>query len=261
MDSNLTEQVRQYILAERVAKTLGSVVHRSKCDVAVKEITDDQIGQFDREVKALQRLHHPNIVRLLDAFANNDGRQFIVTEWLTPLDDYLDTPECNYYSVAQLILGGVEFMHSNEWVHHDIKLDNTMFCAASQQPKLIDFGFSHQILGSGKCRCNNGSPSYASPELLSKNYPIDSRATDVWSCGVLVFQIFAGCLPFPIVTTLADHIENIERLDYRRDMLTGEEIRKALDRMLVRDPARRWPLVNVLALPLWETSADIKTNI
>jgi 5'-AMP-activated protein kinase catalytic alpha subunit len=266
MDSNPIEQVRQYVLSQRVATTSSSVVHRAKCDVAVKEITNNVVGQFDREVKALQRLQHPNIVRLLDAFTNHDGRQFIVTEWLTPLD----TETCDRYTVAQQILLGVDFMHSNDWVHHDIKLDNTMYCASTRQAKLIDFGFSHRILYSGKCRCNFGTPSYASLELLSLQDPIESRAADVWSCGVLLFQIFAGCLPFPVVYSLADHVDNLRTMEYRRDLLAGEEIRSALDRMLVRDPERRWPLIDVLALPLWSTratsieeltSADIKSHI
>jgi serine/threonine protein kinase len=85
-------------------------------------------------------------------------------------------------------------VHSEGFVHRDIKPENLLI-NSDNQLKLSDFGLCN-LIRDGKCLMTScGSPNYASPEIVNGD-PYDGPATDIWSCGVILFASVTGTLPF-----------------------------------------------------------------
>jgi serine/threonine protein kinase len=100
---------------------------------------------------------------------------------------------------AQLILG-VHQLHSMAVVHRDLKLENLLL-DGERNIKISDFGFANRLSVKDPCgpsmmKTSCGSPCYAAPELVLSDDGYDGRAADVWSCGVILFAMLAGYLPF-----------------------------------------------------------------
>lgn len=101
---------------------------------------------------------------------------------------------------AQLILG-VHELHSMGIVHRDLKLENLLLDSA-RNIKISDFGFANRSATAAisddnlLMRTSCGSPCYAAPELVLADERYDGRAADIWSCGIILFAMLAGYLPF-----------------------------------------------------------------
>lgn len=105
-------------------------------------------------------------------------------------------------------MSGVEAMHAQDIAHRDIKMENILVEARSGKVKVIDFGFS---CGSKeKLRIFCGTPSYMSPEIVSKKEYFGGPA-DIWACGVLLFTLICGTFPFKSITTEKELFRKINR--------------------------------------------------
>jgi serine/threonine-protein kinase len=179
--------------------------------VAIKIIkrgmdTDEIVARFRRERQTLATLDHPNIARLLDGGTTPEGLPYFVMEFVEgqPLDDY-----CAAHSLAtddrlrlfRIVCGAVQYAHRNLVVHRDLKPDNILV-TQDGAPKLLDFGIA-KLLGA---EAEPGAPAqtrpadrlltldYASPEQL-RGEPV-STAADVFSLGVMLYELLAGQHPF-----------------------------------------------------------------
>ena len=177
--------------------------------VAIKLIKNSSIPEGSeaetklfREINSLRVLTHPNIVRLEEVIIN-DTHIGIVLEYASGGEFYKYIQEkkrlkenegCRLF--AQLI-SGVQYMHSKGMAHRDLKLENLLL-DRFENLIITDFGFVNEF-HPGKhelMRTSCGSPCYAAPELVVSSRPYNAKKADLWSCGIILFAILAGYLPW-----------------------------------------------------------------
>jgi predicted ATPase len=159
----------------------------------------DLLERFKREGEALSQLNHPNIVKMLTAFEENN-QHYIVMEYVSggSLANFLakqPRPPINYIvKVALEVADALSRAHHLKIIHRDIKPDNVLL-AEDGTPRLTDFGIAHleesKITQTGIVM---GTVPYVCPEVLNNQTP-DTR-TDIWAFGVMLFEMLAGKRPF-----------------------------------------------------------------
>jgi serine/threonine-protein kinase len=161
---------------------------------------DDARERFFREAETAGRLQHQNIVTIFDA-GEDQGLAYIAMEFLKGQDltnfckagQLLPVP--TVLSIAARVAEALSYAHQQHVVHRDIKPANIMLDLASDTVKVTDFGIA-RITDSSKTRTGLvlGTPSFMSPEQLAGK-KVDGR-TDLYSLGVMLFQLLTGVLPF-----------------------------------------------------------------
>ena len=159
--------------------------------------------RFQREVRAVAKLNHPNIVQVYD-FGNEGDLSYIVMEYIKgrELKDLFDNKEAidlkTAFKLMLQLLAALDFAHEAGIVHRDVKPANMMIDAAGNA-KLADFGVARvedPDAAGEKTRVGAviGTPSYMSPEQMQGS-PVDRRS-DVWAAGVVFYQLLTGQKPF-----------------------------------------------------------------
>ncbi|HET6181340.1 MAG TPA: protein kinase [Candidatus Sulfotelmatobacter sp.] len=180
--------------------------------VAIKMLTaaaedPDLLIRFYREAKYTGRLHHQNIVTVYE-LGHQDGVPYLVMEFLegVSLETMISTgrvmPVAEKLAIILQVCSGLTYAHKNGLVHRDIKPANIMILGDGTA-KIVDFGIA--LLGGSRLTRTGhvvGSLNYMSPEQLSGNVEVDAR-TDVYSTGVVLFQLLTGVLPFDGGSTAA----------------------------------------------------------
>lgn len=209
--------------------------------------------------RAWQTLKHPNIVRLYDVI-ETDKYIGIILEYASggELFDHIlahrylrEKDACKLFS--QLI-SGVWYIHQKKIVHRDLKLENLLL-DRHRNVIITDFGFANRFehRSDDLMQTSCGSPCYAAPELVISDGLYVGSAVDIWSCGVILYAMLAGYLPFDDDPANPDG-DNINLL-YKYIVNTplsfpdyiSEEARDLLSIMLVPDPARRADLPTIMA--------------
>ena len=171
--------------------------------------SDVWVGRFESERQILADLQHPGIARLLDGGATEDGRPYLVMEYVEglPIDRFCQLHDLKTEERLGLILrvaSAVSFAHRNLVIHRDLKPQNVLV-TKDGEPKLLDFGIAKLLrsdLGVDSAPVavpQTTGPAamtfeYASPEQLLRK-PV-STATDVYSLGVVLYELLAGTRPF-----------------------------------------------------------------
>lgn len=162
------------------------------------KITD----QIKREIATLKLLKHPNVVRLHEVLASKN-KIYMVLEYVTggELFDRIASKgkltEAQGRKLFQQLIDGVSYCHSKGVFHRDLKLENILLDAKGNI-KISDFGLSalpQHFRDDGLLHTTCGSPNYVAPEVLA-NRGYDGATSDVWSCGVILYVILTGYLPF-----------------------------------------------------------------
>ncbi|KAL5222700.1 hypothetical protein ABZP36_027413 [Zizania latifolia] len=172
--------------------------------------------QIKREISIMKLVRHPNVVRLHEVLASRK-KIFIILEFITggELFDKIirhgRLNEADARKYFQQLIDGVDFCHSKGVYHRDLKPENLLLDSQGNL-KISDFGLSAwPAQGGALLRTTCGTPNYVAPEVLShKGY--DGALADTWSCGVILYVLLAGYLPFDEVdlTTLYGKIESAE---------------------------------------------------
>lgn len=231
---------------------------------------DDVKSRFFREAETAGRLTHPNIVTVYDVGEEHD-LAYISMEYLDGHDLIRYTrpdkllPVKTVIQLITLAAEALNYAHKQKVVHRDIKPANVMLIPAASTIKLTDFGIA-RITDSNKTKTGMvlGTPSYMSPEQLI-GQRIDGRS-DLFSLGVMLFQLLCGQLPFKgdsmaaLMFSIANerHPEIIGlRKGLKRDT---PEISAIIDKVLEKTPQDRYQTGEELAKDLRNCLKNIKKN-
>lgn len=167
--------------------------------------TESILERFRNERQILASLDHPNIGRLLDGGTTDEGIPYLVMELVegAPIDDYCDQRKLNITARLQLfrqVCGAVQYAHQRLVIHRDLKPSNILVTPEGS-PKLLDFGIAKLLDASGSTEVTllrPMTPEYASPEQI-RGESI-TTATDVYSLGVVLYQMLTGHAPYHVDT-------------------------------------------------------------
>jgi serine/threonine protein kinase len=160
------------------------------------------LERFRHERQVLASLDHPNIARLFDGGTTEDGIPYLVMELIEgiPIDEYCDNNKLTVTERLRLFLqvcSAVQYAHQRLVIHRDIKPGNILV-THDGTPKLLDFGIAKILDADSSSKTtliNPMTPEYASPEQV-RGEPI-TTATDVYSLGVVLYQLLTGRSPYP----------------------------------------------------------------
>ena len=151
------------------------------------------------EIEIISRLDHKNIIHV-EKILEDSKNYYIIMEYCEKgeLFDYIVNKERLNPAEASLffyqLINGVEYIHQQGFAHRDLKPENLLL-TKEKILKIIDFGLCHDFDGENYLTTKCGSPSYAAPEIL-KGYPYDGFKTDIWCCGIILYAMLCGYLPF-----------------------------------------------------------------
>ena len=180
--------------------------------------TEDIVRRFELERKVLSGLNHPNIARLIDGGTTEDGRPYFALEYVEgmPIDKYCDQQRLSTkqrIEIFRKVCSAVQYAHQNLIVHRDIKPGNVIVTTEGE-PKLLDFGIAKllnpslfeviEVTGPGMRLM---TPEYASPEQV-RGDPI-TTSSDVYSLGVMLYELLTGRRPYKFKTRLQHEIVRI----------------------------------------------------
>ncbi|KAL9224374.1 hypothetical protein vseg_000411 [Gypsophila vaccaria] len=177
-------------------------------NVAIKILDKEKVfkhkmfGQIKREISTMKLIRHPNVLRLYEVMASKT-KIYIVLEFITGGELFdevaskgrLKEDEARKY--FQQLINAVDYCHSRGVFHRDLKPENLLLDAKGVL-KVSDFGLSalkKQVREDGLLHTTCGTPNYVAPEVIN-NKGYDGAKADLWSCGVILFVLMAGCLPF-----------------------------------------------------------------
>ncbi|KAK1430721.1 hypothetical protein QVD17_13670 [Tagetes erecta] len=257
----MEEQQRQILLGGKYEKgkligtgTFAKVYHGRELStgesVAIKVINKDQIKdqgmveQIQREISATRLLRHPNIVELREVLATR-SKIYYVMEYVPGGELFAKVAgggrlkEDVARKYFQQLISAIDFCHSRGVSHRDIKPENLLL-NSNDDLKITDFGFSalpEQKRYDGLLHTQCGTPAYVAPEVLRKK-GYDGEKADIWSCGVVLYVLLAGFLPFHD-ENLMNLYRKIFKAEYEFPPWFSYETRKLISKILMADPDRR----------------------
>mmetsp|Transcript_2344 Transcript_2344/g.7017 ORF Transcript_2344/g.7017 Transcript_2344/m.7017 type:complete len:506 (-) Transcript_2344:768-2285(-) len=228
--------------------------------VAIKILNRRKIKQMDmeekvrREIKILRLFMHPHIIRLYEVIETPQDI-YVVMEFVKAgeLFDYivekgrLLEDEARHF--FQQIVSGVEYCHRNMVVHRDLKPENLLL-DSHNNVKIADFGLSNVMRDGHFLKTSCGSPNYAAPEVISGRLYAGPEV-DVWSCGVILYALLCGSLPFDD-ENIPNLFKKIKGGIYNLPSHLSPGARDLIPRMLLVDPLKRITIPEIRQHP-WFT--------
>lgn len=201
-----------------------------------EKIQQQNMGQqIKKEISIMKVVRHPNIVQLREVLASK-SKIFIVLELVTggELFDQIVkegkfTEDKARYYFRQLV-HGLEYCNSKGVCHRDLKPENLLL-DGNNDLKISDFGLSALYTGGDEETASRttllhttcGTPNYVAPEVLEDN-GYDGRSADIWSCGVILYVLLAGFLPFD-EQTMPQLFEKIQSASYQFPRLVKKKVK------------------------------------
>lgn len=259
----------RYEIVETIGKGGMAIVYKAKClmlnrYVALKvlrpEFREDKdfISRFKAEAQSAGSLSHPNIVSIYDVGQDGD-LDYIVMEYVegVTLKQYMEAkgiiPWREAVDYAAQICAGLEHAHRNGIIHKDIKPHNVIITREGTL-KITDFGIA-KVISSSTIKTGNatmGSVHYFSPEQARGGYT--DNKTDIYSLGVVLYEMVTGKLPFQGDTAIAIAMQHIEKSP-EPPRAINPDIPEALENVILRamckDQAHRYDSVT-------QTLVDLK---
>ena len=251
-----------------MATVYKAVDTRLDREVAIKFLriekleSEKAIKRFDLEVKALAKLNHTNIVRVLD-YGEYQSSPYLVMEYIQggSLKEMLEQP-LPYGDVAAIlapIARALAYAHKKHILHRDVKPSNILI-KEDGQPMLADFGVAKiltldETLDLTGTSVGVGTPYYMAPEQGTSLTP-DHRA-DIYSLGVVFYEMVTGRKPFQAETPMGVLVKHINDplprpRDYTKDL--PRDVERVIIKALMKDPAKRYQTMDELVQVLGSLS-------
>ncbi|BAT73508.1 hypothetical protein LR48_Vigan813s000500 [Vigna angularis] len=235
--------------------------HReTKEHVAVKfiprDLTIDEM--VAREIINHRSLRHPNIVQFKEV-ALTPTHLALVMEYAAGGELFYQVlyqgkiKEDNARYFFQQLIAGVSYCHDMEICHRDLKLENTLLDGSpANRLKICDFGYSKSNLLHSRTHSMVGTPAYIAPEIISgKDY--DGKLADVWSCGVILYTMLVGTLPFEDKSdrqNLKKMVQRVSAVQYEfPDNVLSEDSKNLISRIFVANPSKRITMKEIKSHP------------
>ncbi|XP_072954258.1 CBL-interacting protein kinase 11 [Typha angustifolia] len=241
---------------------------RSGQGVAIKMIDKDKVlrvglmEQIKREISIMRLVRHPHIVQLYEVMASKSKIYFVM--------EYVKGGELfNKVAKGRLkedvarkyfhqLISAVDYCHSRGVYHRDLKPEN-MLLDESENLKVSDFGLSalaESKRQDGLLHTTCGTPAYVAPEVISrKGY--DGAKADIWSCGVILFVLVAGYLPFHD-SNLIEMYRKIGKGEFKYPSWFSFDLRKLLFKILDPNPVTRISISLIKESPWYKKESDGK---
>lgn len=236
--------------------------------VAIKMIDKEKVlkiglmDQIKREISVMKMMNHPNIVNLYEVMATKNKIYFVMQcmkggELFNKVaKGRLKEDVARKY--FQQLITAVEFCHSRGIYHRDLKPENLLL-DENGNLKVSDFGLSALVDSKrqdGLLHTTCGTPAYAAPEVISrKGY--DGAKADIWSCGVILYVLLAGYLPFRD-SNLMEMYRKIGKSEFKCPHWFPPEVRRLLSRILDPNPVRRISIEKIMEHPWFKKNFDGK---
>jgi len=228
--------------------------------VAVKILNKAKIKQLgmedkvQREINILHLCTHPHIIRLYEVI-DTPTDIFLVIEYVSggELFDYivskgrLSADEARNF--FHQIISGVEYCHFQKIVHRDLKPENLLL-DSNLNIKIADFGLSNLMRDGDFLRTSCGSPNYAAPEVIS-GHLYAGPEVDVWSCGVILYALLCGSLPFDD-ESIPNLFKKIKSGMYSMPTHLSQLAKNLIPRMLEVDPMKRITIPEIRMHPWFQ---------
>jgi serine/threonine-protein kinase len=262
----------------RVDRTLGEggmgVVYeafhlRLRQRVAIKVLRPSILAQpefvtrFEREARAAATLQSPNVAKVLDVDTTEAGLTYMVIEYLEGNDLGDEIARRGRLPIQEAVAWVMEACspiaeaHGQGIIHRDLKPSNLFLAKKGNERmlKLLDFGISKVLAETGGKNTSSfgtlGTPHYMSPEHVRNASDVDRRS-DIWSLGVILYELLTGTEPFPgdparVIAAIVT--EPVPRPRTKRDDIP-EALEAVIMRALAKDPRARFPDVRSLSMAL-----------
>ncbi|OBS82139.1 hypothetical protein A6R68_23870 [Neotoma lepida] len=228
-------------------------IHCVTCQkVAIKIVNREKLSEsvlmkVEREIAILKLIEHPHVLKLHDVYENKKYL-YLVLEHVSggELFDYLVkkgrlTPK-EARKFFRQIISALDFCHSHSICHRDLKPENLLLDERNNI-RIADFGMASLQVGDSLLETSCGSPHYACPEVI-RGEKYDGRKADVWSCGVILFALLVGALPFDD-DNLRQLLEKVKRGVFHMPHFIPPDCQSLLRGMIEVDAARRLTLEHI----------------
>lgn len=227
------------------------VIHKNRLNNNV-----NLMGNIKREISIMSRLRHPYIVKLLEVMATRT-KIFFVLEFVKGGELFAKVAKGRFSEdlsrkYFQQLISAVSYCHSRGVFHRDLKPEN-MLVDENGDLKVSDFGLSaltEQIRPDGLLHTLCGTPAYVAPEILSRR-GYDGTRIDVWSCGIVLFVLTAGFLPFND-PNLMNMYRKIYKGEFRCPKWMSPDLKRFLSRLLDTNPNTRITINEIERDPWFE---------
>ncbi|TFK56415.1 CAMK/CAMKL/AMPK protein kinase [Heliocybe sulcata] len=210
--------------------------------------------RVQREVEYMRTLRHPHIIKLYEVISTPTDIIIVLEYAGGELFNYIVAngrmPEPQARRFFQQIMSGIEYSHRLKIVHRDLKPENVLL-DDDLNVKIADFGLSNEIKDGDFLKTSCGSPNYAAPEVIRGGL-YTGPEIDVWSCGVILYVMLAGRLPFEDDDVQA-LFTKISQGQYHMPSYLSADARGLIAGMLAVDPVKRITVPEILQHPFFTT--------
>ena len=230
--------------------------------VAIKVIHKDHIKreglmqQIKREISVMSLVRHPNIVELKEVMATK-GKIFFVMEYVKGGELFAKVAKGKLKEELarkyfQQLVSAIDFCHSRGVSHRDLKPENLLL-DDNEDLKVSDFGLSalpEQLWNDGLLHTQCGTPAYVAPEVLRKK-GYDGAKADIWSCGVILFVLLSGYLPFQAENVMKMY-RKVFKAEYEFPPWFSTDAKQLISKLLVSDPEKRISIPEIMQNPWFQ---------
>ena len=281
-DQELKEKIScDFIIKEKIGEGTFSTVklainRQTGENVAIKimekskMIYEEDKNRLEREIEVLKIIRHPNLIHLYSVLKKDDTI-YLIMKYIKGIElfDYIvnktkltEKEACMFF---QQIISGIEYLHKIKYIHRDIKPENILINEDTKELIIVDFGLCNSYSNSNKDLLTSacGSPSYAAPEMLNGE-KYRGPPVDIWSCGVVLYAMLCGYLPFEDEDNNNDALyDKICEGKFEIPNYISEKARDLLNKILTTDPNKRLTIYQIKNHPwfsIYDNKGKLMTN-